>query len=292
MGAFSTAYSAAFDTEGEGCSWPVSYADCTGQCDAYDRFPDAEAAQQQFEAMAIELLNAWTFGLFGVCPVAVRPCRSDCDGGKAWFSTFWGRGPGYDPGFPAQGGGGIGTGGWVPVLIGGKWFNMSCGCLSTCTCGITGGTALRLPGPIQEVTEILIDGEVLDPAAYRVEHQRVLLRVDGGTWPQCQDLLAEVGDPDTFQISYSRGVPVPVGGQVAAGRLACELALGACDDDSCALPERLQTVTRQGISVGVFTDADSWKQTGIWSIDNWVSAMNIPRPRATVRSVDVAPSRW
>lgn len=276
--------------EGETCGWPIIYADCGGDCEAYAKWPEAEreTAQLLFETQAIDLLYNWTGRVFGICETVIRPCRDDCGGGRSADSTFWGRGPGFDPGFPRRGMGGLG--GWRPVLVGGEWLNIGCGCLSACDCGIDGSKALTLPGPIQSVTQIRIDGVVLPPTAYRVDHNRLLVRIDGQSWPACQDLLAEPDQENTFEITYMKGVRVPLGGQVAAGRLACELALGACGDDECQLPERLQTVTRQGITVGISLSAETWTDTNIWSIDGWVKSMKKrERPTVSVRSPDTAP---
>lgn len=274
------------------CSWPVAYVDCKGGCeDVWGNWAEGEraAAKAWFEAQAVELLWEWTGRIYGLCDVIARPCRDDCDGGRDGSSTFWGRGPGYDPTFP-RAGRGPGAGGWMPVMIRGEWFNVGCGCLSACSCGISGAQMLHLPGPIDSVQQVTIDGEVLPPTAYRIDNRRTLIRTDGGTWPSCQDLLAPSTDENTFEVQYRRGLPAPVGGQVAAGRLACELALMACDSDECALPERLQTVSRQGITVGVALTGESWHDTGIWSIDSWVAAVTRPKSFASVRSVDVRPT--
>ncbi|QDH93270.1 head-to-tail adaptor [Microbacterium phage Cressida] len=280
--------------ETQTCGWPVVYSDCGGVCDVFDRWPEEEreAARALFEAQAIDLLWNWTDRLYGVCPTTIRPCRDDC-GGNDGSATFWGRGPRFDPSFPRQGRGGMSTGGWTPVLIGGAWKNVGCGCLSACQCTIDGAHALSLPGPIVSVTQVRIDGEVVPASAYRVDHKRLLVRIDGGTWPACQDLLAEPTEEGTFEIIYERGLPVPVGGMVAAGRLACELAMDSCGDDNCALPERLTSITRQGMTIGIALTGEKWHDTGIWSIDNWVNTI-VQRPQgfATVRSVDVRPRRY
>lgn len=261
------------------CDWPVAYVDCAGACSAWENWPEAERATAQawFEAQAVDLLHGWTGRVFGVCEAEIRPCRDAGGTAGDGQSTFWGRGPGYDPTFPRAGGGSR----WQPVLIRGEWFNIGCGCLSACGCSDSGADVLAIPGPVTAIDTITIGGEVIPPSAYRVEHGRLLRRLDGGVWPASQS-------PE-FVIRYSRGIPVPVGGQVAAGRLACELALAACAPDDCALPERLQTVSRQGITVGVSLTGEDWRDTGIWSIDSWVQSMTIPRSFASVRSVDVRP---
>jgi hypothetical protein len=155
----------------------------------------------------------------------------------------------------------------------------------------SGPTVLNLPGPVQSVSKVLIDGVVLPATSYRVANQRQLIRTDGETWPSCQDMLAASTEPNTFEVTYVRGIPVPIGGQVAAGSLACELAKAACGDESCALPQRLQSITRQGLTVAMQLEGETFdSQTGIWAIDSWVASVNKPKSFVSVRSVDI-PSR-
>jgi hypothetical protein len=228
-----------------------------------------------YEQMAVDFLRQWTGGVFGLCPVTVRPCRADCDGAT---STFFGRGP-----YPSGGG----MGGYVPALIAGSWYNLSCGaCASTCSCDET--SSFALPGPVHAIDQVLIDGQPLPEDAYRVDNRRLLVRMDGGLWPVCQDLSADPTQPGTWQVSYLRGLPVPVGGQVAAGVLACEFEKAACKDASCKLPERLKQVTRQGVSVTIFDEFAEIGQggTGLYLVDSWVASVtNAPRPSRVV-SVD------
>jgi hypothetical protein len=91
---------------------------------------------------------------------------------------------------------------------------------------------------------------------------------------------APLGSENTWSVTYQQGKPVPVGGQIAAGLLACELAKAACGDKSCGLPQRVQSITRQGVTVAVldaFDDIDTG-HTGIWLIDSWVASVT-KRPR-------------
>lgn len=281
----------------EACAWPINYAACgatpgdpdaeppvepsTG-CDALDDL--TPETREAFEAMAADYLWNATGQRFGVCDVVARPCRSGCDGARAWTSTFWGRGP-----FPWQGKADGGS--WVPLLIGGQWYNLGCPCVGSCSCATEGPAALRLPGPVAEVTSVKIDGVTLDPSTYTVMYGEVLVRNDGTPWPACQNLLAPSSAVDTFEVAYKRGNPVPIGGQIAAGRLACEFALAACDSDDCALPERLQSFTRQGVTASFFLSGEKWQETGIWLIDSWVNSASQVRSTSAVRSVDVPQRR-
>lgn len=284
----------------EFCTWPVSYEACgatpgdpnaeppvpaSSGCSALDALDDEQVAA--FERMAAEMLWNWTDRIFGVCEVTVRPCRSDCGSARRWMDTFWGRGP-----YPW---GDISAGSWVPLLIGGEWFNMGCGCAGTCSCTEEGPSALRLPGPIVSVSSVRIDGDVVPPEEYQVLYGRLLVRLDGTPWPSCQNLLTDASNEGTFEVVYSRGVDVPKGGQIAAGILACELAKAACGDADCQLPQRIQTVTRQGLTVGIVDAFQGLNdaRTGIWLIDSWTSSVRGPtaKPKAGVRSPDYRPSR-
>ncbi len=259
------------------CDWPTSYAACVipeGQAlpAPLSTLPASGAAQ--VEEMAAAYLWNWTGQSLGLCEVTVRPCREDCSDG---LSTWSGRGPV--------------TGGalWRPAIIGGRWYNIGCGYCSTDSCSCTYVESLRLPGPISSVVEVVIDGEILPAEAYRIDRSRVLVRQDGGAWPTCNDLSQPLGEPGTWSVTYVRGVEVPVGGQIAAGVLAVELAKAICRDQSCQLPQRVQTVTRQGVTIAMldaFDDVDKG-HTGIFLVDSWVSSlMNSPRA-ARVYSPDL-----
>jgi hypothetical protein len=243
----------------------VSYAACT-TCAPLDGM--SEEDRYQFERMAVEYLWAWTLNAFGVCRETLRSCRSDC-----WALES------KDP--------------LSPALVGGQWFNLTCGlCGDNCSCSAP--AALRLPGPVVSIDEILIDGAVLPPTAYRVDNQSLLVRMDGGFWPRCQNMSLPPSVPGTWQIAYQRGREVPVGGQIAAGIMACELAKAACRDGTCALPQRIQTITRQGVTMAMvdpFEGLDNGR-TGIWLVDSWVASITTPVRAAKVYSPDVPRPKW
>jgi hypothetical protein len=231
------------------------------------------------EEMATTYLWEWTLRQFGECPVVLRPCREDSN--CVEFSTFWGRGP-----YPWGSAGGS----W-PVLVSGKWYNLrGCACSQGCSCAIP--NSLALPGPVLAVIEVMIDGVVVAPGAYRLDGN-LLIRTDGLSWPACQDLAAPVTAPNTWQISYTRGAVVPSGGQIAAGVLACELAKALCRDASCALPQRVQTITRQGVTIAMIDSGVGLEkgQTGIWLIDSWVASITQPVQPSRVYSPDVPRNR-
>lgn len=146
---------------------------------------------------------------------------------------------------------------------------------------------------VVEVVSVEIDCECVDPAEYCVDGGRWLaLLADPVTgaprrWPSC-GRLDEV-DPD-FVVTYTAGKPVPVSVMMAARALACEMSK-ACLGQECALPSRVRSVSRNGVSLefasaGELVAADL---TGIPEVDLVLQAFNPGhiRRRATVRSRDV-----
>lgn len=256
------------------CGWEPSYSGCTGS-EAFLESLTAET-RETAETVATDLLDQWTGGLYGACPVTVRPCREGLGYsgmGLDFKKAATGRGP--SP--------------WEPVLVGGRWYNIGCGgCGGRCAC-VDGSRALSLPWPVSAVSRVVIDGEVLDPSAYKVQEQRLLVRTDGGVWPLGQDLLAADDAPGAFAVTYDHGLPVPTGGRVAAGVLAMEFAKALCNDNTCQLPKRVQTVTRQGVTVAMldgFEDLNAGR-VGIWLVDSWVASVTQPRKASRVYSPDI-----
>jgi hypothetical protein len=151
---------------------------------------------------------------------------------------------------------------------------------------------------VSVIDEVMIDGVVLDPGAYRLDSVQgrgaILVRTDGECWPECQDMDAANDAVGAFTITYQKGVAVPRAGQIAAGKLACEFAK-ACGGGDCALPQELQSLTRNGVEVQVIDPSVLPENilTGIADVDRWVRSVNpnnlAARPR--VFSSDVRPNR-
>src|SRR5690606_32115828 len=226
----------------------------------------------------VEYLWRFTDRQFGLCEATIRPCRRDCTEGLS--SVF--------SGLPGQ------RSPWTPALIGGRWVNLGCaaGCRDACGCG-SATPALRFDLPVYDVTAVEVDGELLDPATYRVDDHRLLVRQDGGRWPTCQDMSLPLGGEGTWAVTFRTGSPVPPGGQVAAGKLALELAKAACGDKGCALPQRWQSITRPGVNItaalDTFEGLDQGK-TGIWIIDSWVASVTQPTLGFAIASPDLRPT--
>lgn len=251
------------------CGWEISYSHCENSRD--QKFLDEvnPEVKSRAEEMATDFLDSWTGGVYGPCPVLVRPCRTVIPEGEA--SRGWALAKSYR---------------WNPYLLDGRWFSGGCGSCGS-RCGCESPSSLTLPRPVHRVLEVAIDGEVLDSSEYRVDRNR-LIRLNGA-WPSWQDLDLPDDAEGAWYVEYERGRPVPVGGTTAAGELALEYMKALCHDGSCRLPERVQTITRQGVTVGFMDKFEDLElgRTGIWLIDSWVASVTKARVGGQVFSPDV-----
>lgn len=233
------------------CGWEPITACCTGWCD----FPP------QIQDMALEVATdiVWRLsGLqFGLCSQIIRPCAQPCMG-SSYAAAYAFTGDGYP--------------GWGPTIIGGSWFNISCGCPGLCDCSEVGGVVL--PPRAVSITQVLIDGEEVDSEDYALVNGS-LVRTDGTGWPLCQDLAAPSTEVGTWEVTYVQGRAVPAGGNLAAGALACEIAK-SCVGAKCRLPERVTDITREGVTMTLLDPQEFLTDglTGIREVDAFLSAVN------------------
>jgi hypothetical protein len=186
---------------------------------------------------ASEILDALTMHSFGLHDDVVRPegCGGSCDVGA--------------PSERAVVGWGLSQplarviGPWpLPGPYGGL-LGYCGGCHGLWTAGV------QLLYPVTAVSEVLVDGAVVDAANWQVWNGNILLRTDGKVWPHCQNLLLATTETGTFQVSYTHGVPVPSLGVQAALSLAAELVRWwAWTEGECRLPKRITSLTRQGVT--------------------------------------------
>lgn len=252
------------DMRGPCADWPVTWT-----CDLDTLNP---AVTGIAVSMATETLYALTGMRFGLCEVTLRPCRSDCGTGS-FFDDF---GPPWSSSYYPQ-----------PALIGGLWYNLTCGsCTSGCSCSEV--SEVRLPAPVYDITEVVIDGVVLGSSAYRLDNNRILVRTDGGRWPWCNDLSIDSGE-GAWSVTARYGEPLPEGAELAMGQLACEIAKAA-DGGDCKLPAGLQQLVRQGVTISYPDVGELFRQgrTGLYLVDMFVATWNPYglRQRSRVYSVD------
>lgn len=138
---------------------------------------------------------------------------------------------------------------------------------------------VKLAGaPVREVSEVKIDGDVLDPADYRVYNDRYLQRLDSLRWPMSQNLGLPDTEDHTFSVTYSFGADPPALGIAAAAQLGCEI-YKECAGDTCVLPKGTTRVTRQGITIDklaftAWTFRDGRWATGLPLVDAFLSMGN------------------
>lgn len=227
---------------------------------------------QQTRALALAAKVMWaaTGRRYGICENVVRPCGNDRKCGSCGGWNF-----GY---------------GWMrPYILDGTWRNCGCGC----PCDCKPHCQIRLPGPVNTVTQVLLDGVIIAASSWRVDDYQWLVRTDGECWPQCQNYNVDVPAVGTLQVTYGRGEPVPADILNAASILACEFGKSCAADKSCRLPGRLQTLTRQGVTA-TMVDIDSMIKrnlTGIPEIDIIIIADNpySRKQRAFFSSYDTDP---
>lgn len=225
--------------------WPID----TSACEGWDEHPAPVRARA--EALAVQALRMLTGFRIGGCSITVRPCA---------------QGPRMGTYMDAP----VGTSAFQATIVGGSWVNLVCG--SPRGCGCADGRRAHLPGNVYAVDEVLLDGAVLDPAAYRID-RGTLLRVDGGSWPLYQDMALSLDEEGTFAVTYRDTIPVDGLGAYVAGVLACEFA-NAIVTGECRLPAGVTSITRQGISIELATGVFPGGLTGISEVDQYIRYWN------------------
>jgi hypothetical protein len=214
--------------------------------------PEVQAYASRF---ATYVLWSATGRQFGLCTVLVRPCERP---NPLLYRTY----PVGDYGPEPYGLSGV-AGGVVLGYLGG----------GDCIGGGCEPPEIALPGPVNSITEILVDGVVLNASKYRLDGTR-LVRQDGLGWP-AQNLALPADAVGTWSVEYVRGLPVPAVLNDAAGAYACEVAKGRLGG-TCQLPSRIASLSRQGVDVQFVTIEDYLDKglTGFAEIDQLIRAFN------------------
>lgn len=127
-------------------------------------------------------------------------------------------------------------------------------------------------------------GEILDPSSYYLVDHSVLQASAGVPWTPCN-----------VEVTYSYGAPIPAAGKMAARTLAIEFAKLWAGDDDCALPQRVTSVSRQGVSYTLLDSQDFIQElrTGVYAVDLFIKSVNPDgaRRRSRVFSPDTPRAR-
>jgi hypothetical protein len=152
--------------------------------------------------------------------------------------------------------------------------------------GLSPESRIRLRGrPVQKIHQIRRrDGIIIDPSSYYLVDHSTVQAATGVPWTPCN-----------LEITYSYGTYPPAMGKMAARTLALEFAKLWAGDDDCALPQRISTVSRQGVSYTLLDNQDfiDEMRTGIYAVDLFLKSTNPDKARAKskVFSVDVPRGR-
>lgn len=146
-----------------------------------------------------------------------------------------------------------------------------CGC-GYSACEAVGPRVIHLPGPVDSIIAIQIDDVLLGDDEWVLEDD-LLYRV-GGVWP-VQDRTRPLGEPGTWSVEYRRGIRPPAHVGRLVGLLTAEF-YAACTGGKCKLPRRVQTVSRQGVTMNMVdpTSILSEGLTGLPEVDMWITAVN------------------
>ena len=158
-----------------------------------------------------------------------------------------------------------------PILFGGDVYNIPTGDYdeySELTAdGISPDSRIKLRG--RPVTEIISmrnrHGKIMDPSSYYlVDHSTIHVRA-GTPWTPCNT-----------EITYKYGIPVPTAGKMAARKLAIEFARLWSGDEMCELPQRVTSVSRQGVSYTILDNQEFIEElrTGLYEIDLFLKTVN------------------
>jgi hypothetical protein len=216
-------------------SWPVIWPG--GECDVRLLTGAAEVTGSAVAA-ASEVLYHLTAQRFSTCEVKLRPCRQSCFPGFPW-NTWWEFGT-----YP------------TPYWWNGTWYNLACNSCPNDSCSCVSLEETTFPGPIYDVTEVKLDGIILEKNVdYRVDDYRKLVRLGGNLWPFCQDMNLEDTEANTWSVTALYGIPVPTLGQLANGELASEIVKYLLCLE-CQLPQGVVDISRQGTSMTVANISD------------------------------------
>jgi hypothetical protein len=142
--------------------------------------------------------------------------------------------------------------------------------------GTAQSARLRLRGrPVTKIHSIRNRlGKVINPSQYYLVDHSTIQAVAGVPWTPCD-----------VEVTYSYGIEPPTLGKMAARTLAIEFAKLWSGDDDCMLPQRVTSVSRQGVSYTILDSQDfiDDMRTGIYAVDLFLKSVNPDKARAKAR---------
>jgi hypothetical protein len=178
---------------------------------------------------------------------------------------------------------------YTPELVGGDMYNIPFDefddYAELTTDGMSPSTRLRLRGrPVIKIDSVRDrTGKIVDPSNYYLVDHSTLQARSGTAWAPCN-----------IEVTYTYGAPPPASGKAAARVLATEF-IKLWNGDDCDLPQRITSVTRQGISYTILDNQDfiADMRTGLYVVDLFLKSTNPDKARAKARvfSPDVPRAR-
>lgn len=168
---------------------------------------------------------------------------------------------------------------FYPHMIGGSVFNLPAEDWNDSAYQSDGSSSLsriRLRGkPVQEVHLVRsgYDGSIIPNDAYYVADHAMLVAYKGTPWT-----------PGNIEVTYTYGQQPPAAGRQAARVFAIEL-IKSWEGDDCALPDRVTSISRQGVSYTILDNQDFLEnfRTGIYVIDLFLKTANPAKALAPAR---------
>ena len=172
---------------------------------------------------------------------------------------------------------GASTNTYQAVLLDGAIFNIPADEFEGgVTDGLSPESRIRLRGrPVTKIHSIRRrDGVILDPSAYYLVDHSTVQAATGIPWTPCN-----------LEITYSYGTYAPTMGRMAARTLAIEFVKLFEGSDDCALPQRVTSIARQGVSYTLLDSQDFIEEmrTGIYMVDLFLKSTNPDKARAKAR---------
>jgi hypothetical protein len=169
--------------------------------------------------------------------------------------------------------------GAAPALRNGQVSNVFCSSCGGCP------HVVRLRGvPIISVEEVSVGGNSV-PLSQVLVHDYAEISPLTGCWGTCEDL----------EIAYTYGTAPPASGVHAATELANQYLWAITGDPQCSLPQRITSVSRQGVSWTLLDQQDFLEQgrTGLYVVDLFLKSVNPynARMRPRVFSPDMPRAR-
>ena len=143
--------------------------------------------------------------------------------------------------------------------------------------------------PAHEVFSVHYGKTPLDTSEYILFNKRFLKLSNGAIWNYACDQRG-------ITVEYSYGMLPPQAGILAATTLANELLIlmgEGSDMNQCRIPERVRSVSREGISFDMIDPQEFMDdgRTGIWEIDLFIRTANPSRAKKQPRLLSASDPR-